>query len=152
MSYSATEKINMNKIFLISIFTLTISLVLCTTPKGLDATWFGLVPVIFVLLMLPFISGILLVLIKNKNRSYEFLPALLVGSCLNSTSVAFVLFFAEYLRSGYLYGGRLYLHNFAEMFLPFVALSLFGGMIGLVMRGITLLSNKKFDQKSRANG
>jgi cytochrome bd-type quinol oxidase subunit 2 len=151
MSYLTIEKISMNKIFLICIFTLIIGLVLCTTPKGLDATWFGFMPVIFVLLLLPFIGGILLVLVQNKNRSYEFLPALLVGSCFNGTSVAFVLFFAEYFRSGYLYGGRLYLHNFAEMFLPFVVLSLFGGMIGLVIRGITLLSNKKSDQKSRAN-
>ena len=92
------------KISWLLIFNLVISLIVASTRKGLDSIFFDFVPAIFVtLLILPFISGILLILIQNKNRSYQFLPTLLVGSCLNNIAIILVLNVTEYFRHGYAY-------------------------------------------------
>jgi hypothetical protein len=122
---------------------LIISLILLSTRKGLDSIFFDFVPAILLLLLLPLVSGIMLVLIQDKNRSYEFLPSLLIGSCLNNATIILVLSLTEYFRHSYLYRPSFDFYSLLEMFLPLVALSLFGGLIGLVIRGTTLLVEKQ---------
>ena len=69
------------KLFYLWLGALILSLVISLVPKGLDAELLGALPVIFVIfILIPFISSILLILIQNKNKSYQFLPNFLVGA------------------------------------------------------------------------
>ncbi|MFH0923708.1 MAG: DUF2807 domain-containing protein [Candidatus Falkowbacteria bacterium] len=115
---------------------LIISLILSSTRRGVDAIFFDFVPAIFVLfLLLPLVSGIILVLIQNKNRSYQFLPNLLIGSCLNNATIILVINSTEYFRHGYAYRQFIDIFEMSQLFLPLFAISVFGGLIGLVIRG-----------------
>ena len=115
---------------------LIICLIFSSTRRGVDATFFDFVPAIFVLfLLLPLVSGTILVLIQNKNRSYEFLPNLLIGSCLNSAIIILVINSTEYFRHGYAYRQFIDIFEMIQLFLPLFAISVFGGLIGLVIRG-----------------
>jgi len=132
----------MKKIFSIFIFTLVISVLINLIPKGLDGMLFGFMPVIFIFFLMPFISGILLILVQNKDKSYEFFPVLLAGIFVNNIAVILVTFLIEYSRHDYLYKHSFDFYSLLEVFVPFIALSLFGGLIGLVIRGTTLLIKK----------
>ena len=125
----------MKKIFYIFGFTLVVDILINIIPRGLDGMLFNYIPVIFIFFLLPFVGGILLILIQDKNRSYEFLPILLTGTLVNNIIIVLVAYFVEYSRHGYLYKPPFDFYIFLKMFLPFVALSLFGGLIGLVIRG-----------------
>jgi hypothetical protein len=133
---------------IILVSTLIISLVLLLVPRGLDSVYFDLVPAIYVLfLILPFVSGILLVLIQDKSRSYDFLPNLLLGSVWNNAVIVLVLSLTEYFRHGYAYRQFFDFYDLIGFFLPLVAISVFGGLIGLVIRGTTEQCKKYPDAK-----
>lgn len=123
------------RVFLVFLATLFVSLLTVMMPKGLDGMLFGIIPVILIFFLLPFVSGILLILVQDKNRSYEFLPALLVGTVINNIAIVVVAYFVEYSRHLYLYKPPFNFYTLLDMFLFFAVLSLFGGLIGLVIRG-----------------
>lgn len=104
-------------------------------PGGLDNIFFGYLPVIFIMLLLPFVGGILLILVQDKNRSWEFLPVLLTGTVINNMAIVLVTYLVEYSRHFYLYKPSFDYYALLNMFLPFIVLSLVGGLIGLVIRG-----------------
>jgi hypothetical protein len=138
------------KIAYIFIFTLGITLFINLIPQVLDGVLFGFVPNILIFFLVPLASGLALVLVQNKNRSYEFLPILLAGSFINGVTIVLIsvldIFLSEYLRHDYSYGPSLnssgLLAGLLGIFLPFLALSLFGGLFGLVIRGATLVVKK----------
>ncbi len=125
----------MKKIYIVFVFTLIVSIIVNIIPKGLDGMLFGLVSAIFILFLLPFIGGILLVLVQKKNRSYQYLPALLFGTLLNNITVVLVAYIIMGIIDNHLYRPTILIHTLPGIFLPFFALSLFGGLIGLVIRG-----------------
>ncbi len=118
------------------IFNLIISLVLALLPRGFDSRLFGLVPAILVVyIMLPFISGVILILIQNRNRSYEYLPGLLIGACLNNAVIVVVISISEYFGHTQFYRHFFDFYDFIGFYLPLVVISFTGGLIGLVIRG-----------------
>lgn len=141
------------KLLYIWLGVIAVSLFISLAPEGLDGNLFGVLPLIFILFLLtPFISGILLILIQTKNRSYEFLPIFLVGASLNNISAVVVVSLIEFSRSGYFLENQLFRPafnplNLFGLFSFFMAISIFGGLIGLVIRGITLLINKKYEKE-----
>lgn len=126
------------KMLYISVATFIIGFIIILNPDGLDRILFNLIPVIFIFFILPFVDGILLVLVQDKNKSYHFLPILFLGVFINGIMIA-ILFLIEHF---YTYGFLFYFHNLLEMFFPLIILGLFGGLIGLLIRGITLLTKK----------
>lgn len=137
----------MRKILTIFISIAILSFILPLAPEGLDAVWFGFLPVIFIYLLMPFVGGILSVLVQDKNKSYEFLPGLLLASCLNGFGIVLITFLAEYSSHAYLYQNPLNMRGALEMVFPLIVIGLFGGLIGLVIRGITLLAAKNGAEK-----
>jgi hypothetical protein len=132
-------KINeIKKMLLISLATFVIGFILILNPHGLDGILFNVVPIIFLFFILPFLNGILLVLIQNKDRSYHFLPILFLGVFINGVLIA-ILFLIEHFST---YGFFFNFHNLLEMFFPLIILGIIGGLIGLLIRGITLLIKK----------
>ncbi|MCK5510397.1 DUF2807 domain-containing protein [Candidatus Parcubacteria bacterium] len=118
------------------IFNLIISLVLALLPRGFDSRIFGLVPAILVVyIMLPFISGVILILIQNRNKSYEYLPGLLIGACLNNAVILVVISISEYFGHTRLYRHFFDFYDLIGFYLPLVVISIAGGLIGLVIRG-----------------
>jgi hypothetical protein len=126
------------KMLLISLATFVIGFIFILNPHGLDEILFNLIPVIFIFFILPFLNGILLVLVQDKNRSYHFLPILFLGVFINGVIIA-MLFLIEHF---YTYGFLFNFHNLLEMFFPLIILGIIGGLIGLLIRGITLLVKK----------
>ncbi|MCK9438782.1 DUF2807 domain-containing protein [Patescibacteria group bacterium] len=125
----------MKKLFYIFIFTIIVTTVLNILPGGLDNIMFGYLPVIFIMLLLPFLTGILLILVQDKNRSYEFLPILLIGTLVNNIAVVVINYLLTYSNHGYLPKPSFSFEALLGIFFPFIVLSLAGGLIGLVIRG-----------------
>lgn len=132
----------MKKILIVFVFTLLVSIILNIIPKGLDGMLFGLIPAFFILLILPFIGGILLILVQNKESSYQYLPALLIGTLLNGLTIIIIGYVVMSIVDGHFYKPYVIIYTLPGIFLPFVALSLFGGLMGLVIRGSRLLINQ----------
>jgi hypothetical protein len=120
----------MKKISFIFIGTVIINLLIMLSPRSLDGMVFGYIPVIFIYLLIPFVSGILFILLQNKNRSYEFLPIWFAGACINSFLIILVSFGfrQEFLLNWYI---------ILDCFLPLVIIHILGGLIGLVIRGVS---------------
>jgi hypothetical protein len=126
------------KMIFIFLATFIIGFIIILFPHGLDGILFNLIPVILVFFIIPFLNGILLVLIQDKNRSYNFLPILFLGVFINGIIIAILFSIESLYASGFLFN----FHNLLEIFLPLIILGLFGGLIGLLIRGITLLTKK----------
>jgi hypothetical protein len=126
------------KMLFISLATFIIGFIIILNPDGLDKILFNIIPVIFIFFLLPFIDGILLVLVQNKDRSYEFLPILFLGVLINGIIIAILFLIEHFLTYGFLFN----FHNLLEMFFPLIILGIIGGLIGLLIRGITLLIRK----------
>lgn len=95
-------------------------------------------PLIFLFIILPFTYGILFILIQDKNRSYQFIPRMILWSF--TASLLVLLFFQIF--SLYFFS----IHNLREILeitLILFLISLAGGLVGLVIRGITLLAQNK---------
>lgn len=134
----------MKKILFVFIFNLLAGALIVLCPNGLDGVMFTIIPTIFFFFLLPFISGILLILVQSRRHAYEFLPLWLLGSVINNLSLIFIVRFCEWSKSSSgVVSFDLYNLLFLDVFLPFIALSLFGALIGLLIRGATLLSQKK---------
>jgi hypothetical protein len=121
----------MKKIYLISGLTILCGLLFVIAPDWFKFLW-G-----WQLLLIPFAAGMFMVLVQNENRSYRFLPKLIIASFL--TSFVFVILWQliEYDYDGYLiFLGAL------QMALFFSVVCIFGGLVGIVIRGITLLIKK----------
>ncbi len=121
----------MKKIYLISGLTIIFGLLFALKPDWFKFLW-G-----WQLLSLPLMSGMLMVLVQDKDRSYHFLPGLITGSFL--TSFVFVILWQ---LIEYDYDGHFLLLGALQMVLFFSIVCIFGGLVGIVIRGITLLIKK----------
>jgi peptidoglycan/LPS O-acetylase OafA/YrhL len=127
----------MKKIYLISGLTIIFGLLFALKPDWFKFLW-G-----WQLLSLPLMAGMLMVLVQDKNRSYHFLPGLIIGSFL--TSFVFVILWQ---LIEYDYDGHFLLLGALQMVLFLSMVCIFGGLVGIVIRGITLLI-KKYDKKKK---
>jgi H+/Cl- antiporter ClcA len=75
--------------------------------------------------------------VQNENKSYHFLPKLIIGSFL--TSFVFVILWQliEYDHDGYFI-----LLGALQMALVLSIVCILGGLVGIVIRGTTLLIEK----------
>ncbi len=121
----------MKKIYLISGLTILSGLLFAITPDWFKFLW-G-----WQLLLLPLTAGMLMVLAQNEDKSYNFLPKLITGSFL--TSFVFVILWQ---LIEYDYDSHFILLGALQMVLFFSIVCIFGGLIGIVIRGITLLIKK----------
>ena len=128
----------MKKIYLISGLTIIFGLLSALKPDWFKFLW-G-----WQLLLLPLMSGMLMVLVQDKNRSYHFLPGLIIGSFL--TSFVFVVLWQ---LIEYDYDGYFILLGALQMVLFFSMVCIFGGLVGIVIRGITLLIKKYVKNKKK---
>jgi len=118
------------------VINLAVSLILAFLPRGLDSRLFDVIPAILIIyVMLPFISGIILILIQNRNRSYEYLPGLLIGACLSNAIVVVIVSLGDYSGHTQLYQHFFDFYDFIRFYLPLVVVSFVGGLIGLFIRG-----------------
>ena len=128
----------MKKIYLISGLTILSGLLFVLVPDWFKFLW-G-----WQLLSLPLMSGMLMVLVQDKDRSYHFLPGLITGSFL--TSFVFVILWQ---LIEYDYDGHFLLLGALQMVLFFLIVCIFGGLVGIVIRGITLLIKKYVKNKKK---
>ncbi|MDD4469469.1 MAG: hypothetical protein PHR29_05985 [Acholeplasmataceae bacterium] len=128
----------MKKIYLISGLTILSGLLFVLVPDWFKFLW-G-----WQLLSLPLMSGMLMVLVQDKDRSYHFLPGLITGSFL--TSFVFVILWQ---LIEYDYDGHFLLLGALQMVLFFSIVCIFGGLVGIVIRGITLLIKKYVKNKKK---
>jgi len=127
----------MKKIYLISSLTVILGLLFVLAPDWFKFLW-G-----WQLLSIPITAGMLMVLVQNENRSYNFLPKLIIGSLLTS-----FMFVALWQLIEYDYDGHFIFLGAIQMILFFSIVSIFGGLVGIVIRGITLLI-KKYDKHKK---
>lgn len=121
----------MKKIYLISVLTVFCGLLFVLVPDWFKFLW-G-----WQLLLLPFTAGMLMVLVQNEDKSYNFLPRLITGSFLTS-----FVFVALWQLIEYDYDGHFIFLGAIQMVLFFLIVCIFGGLVGIVIRGITLLIKK----------
>jgi hypothetical protein len=126
----------MKKIYLVSGITIVLGLIFTAKPDWFKFLW-G-----WQILLLPLTAGILMVLVQNEDRSYRFVPKLIVGSILTSFVYVFLLQAIEYSRDGHFF---FFAALDTELFFSIVCI--FGGLIGIVIRGVTLLSRKNAKNK-----
>ena len=128
----------MKKIYIISAVFVIIGLIFTSWPEWFRFLWGWQV------FLIPITAGIFMVLVQNENRSYRFLPKLIIGATLTSFAYIFVLFMVEYSKNSNR-SSSLDLDIIAIMSiaLPLIGICIFGGLIGIVIRGITLLLSKK---------
>ncbi len=131
----------MKKILLISIITVIVGAIFTIWPYWFRFMWGAQ------LLLLPLIAGILMVLIQNENRSYKFMPKLIAGSLLTGFVGTFFIQLTDYVMRGQSYN-----QSFVQSMNPFYvidlslilsAICIFGGLIGIVIRGTAILLTKK---------
>lgn len=122
----------MKNIYLVSIITIIIALIFTIKPDWFKFMW-GLQ-----ILLLPLVSGMFMSLVQNENRSYKFLPKLIAGSFLTSFIFTFLWRFI-----GYSFGEQVYVLETLYTSLLLSAFCVFGGLIGIVIRGFTLLCKKQ---------
>jgi len=121
----------MKKIYLISGVTIILGFIFTLKPDWFTFFW-G-----WQILLLPLTAGILMVLVQNEDRSYRFLPKLIIGSILTG-----FIFIIIWQIIAYNPGTRLYIPEALYTALYLSAIIIFGGLIGIVIRGITLLLKK----------
>ncbi|HNV12634.1 MAG TPA: DUF45 domain-containing protein [bacterium] len=128
----------MKKIYLISAITIILGWLFTLKPDWFTFFW-G-----WQILLLPLTAGILMVLAQNEDKSYHFLPKLIVGSFL--TSFIFIIIWQIIIE--YDYDGHFLFLPVLQTALFFAAIIIFGGLMGIVIRGITLLLTKNPPAKS----
>lgn len=131
----------MKKIILISFITLIFGLIFYIFPDKFNFLW-G-----FQILLIPLIVGIFLVLVQKENKSYNFLPKLIIASLLTSFTFSALLQFVECFN--YNYGPHCHapsLLSISQFSLFLSAIFIFGGLIGIIIRGTTLLLGNKNKQ------
>jgi H+/Cl- antiporter ClcA len=128
----------MKKIYLISGLTILCGLLFVLMPDWFKFLW-G-----WQLLLIPLTAGMLMVLVQNENRSYHFLPKLIIGSFLTS-----FVFVALRQLIEYDYDGYFILLGALQMALFFSIVCIFGGLVGIVIRGTALLIKKYAKHKKK---
>jgi len=118
----------MKKIYLISSIAIFLGMVFALNPGWFRFLWGQQI------LLLPLVIGIFMVLVQDENRSYRFMPKLIAGSFLTSFIFVFLWWTLHYDQSG-----NLYISEALYTALFFSGLCIFGGLIGVVVRGATLL-------------
>lgn len=126
----------MKKIYLVSAITIILGLLFAVKPDWFIFLWGWQV------LLLPLTAGIIMVLVQNEDRSYRFVPKLIIGSVLTFFIYPFLWQLIEYDYDGY-FSFLVVLDM--SLFLSIVCI--FGGLIGIVIRGITLLLKKNHQTK-----
>lgn len=126
----------MKKIYLISAITIILGFIFTLKPDWFTFFW-G-----WQILLLPLTAGILMVLVQNEHKSYHFLPKLIIGSII--TSFVFVLIWQIIVYNS---GENFYIPEALYTALFFAAIIIFGGLIGIVIKGVTLLIKKHAKNK-----
>ncbi|MFA5248221.1 MAG: DUF2807 domain-containing protein [Patescibacteria group bacterium] len=124
----------MKKIYLVTSTTIILGLLFTIKPEWFRFLW-G-----WQLFLLPVISGIFMVLVQNEDRIYRFVPKLIIGSIL--TSFIFVALWQLIDLVKYDYGDYFVFMAVVRTALIFSLACFFGGLIGIVIRGTTLLLKK----------
>lgn len=128
----------MKKILLISAITVIIGVVFAVNPYWFRFMW-GVQ-----ILLLPLTAGILMSLIQKENRSYRFLPKLIIGSLLIGFAGTFLAQTVDYLMNRNAYNESLNpLSMIIDLSLIMSVICIFGGLIGIAIRGTTILLTKK---------
>ncbi|MCH8325837.1 MAG: hypothetical protein IIB83_04655 [Bacteroidetes bacterium] len=124
----------MKKIYIISAVTIIISVLFYLNADQFKFLWGAQI------LLLPIISGALMALVQSKNHSYEFLPGIIIGSVIVSFIFAGIIQVIECFN--YHYGPHCPIPNVTSI-APFVlmlsGIFIFGGLVGIVIKGIFLL-------------
>lgn len=128
----------MKKIYLISAITIILGFLFTLKPDWFTFFW-G-----WQLLLLPLTAGLLMVLVQNEDRSYRFLTKLIIGSLL--ISFVFVILWQIIVYNS---GENFYIPEVLYTTLYFSAIIIFGGLIGIVIRGITLLIKNHAKNKKK---
>jgi len=128
----------MKKIYLISVITVIFGFLLTLKPDWFTFFW-G-----WQLLLLPTTAGMLMVLTQDEKRSYLFLPKLIIGSIMTS-----FVFMAIWLIIVYNSGEKIYIPQALYTALFFAAIIIFGGLVGIVIRGINLLLKNHAKNKQK---
>jgi len=135
----------MKKIYLISAATIIIGILFSIKPYWFKFLW-G-----WQILLLPLVAGILMVLVQSENRSYGFMPKLIAGSLLTGFIGTFFIQLTDYFMRGQVYN-----QSFAQSMNPLYVIDLslilsaicfFGGLIGIVIRGVVLLLKRNPESK-----
>jgi hypothetical protein len=119
------------KIYLISTIAIIAGSVFLVRPGWFRFLWGWQV------LLLPLTAGIFMVLAQDEDRSYRFVPKLIIGSVLTCFIYTFLWQIIEYDNDG-----NFFFFVFFNFALFLTGVCVFGGLIGIVIRGITLLLNK----------
>ena len=128
----------MKKILLISAITVIIGVVFAVNPYWFRFMW-GVQ-----ILLLPLTAGILMSFIQKENRSYRFLPKLIIGSLLIGFAGTFLVQTVDYLMNRNAYNESLNpLSMIIDLSLIMSVICIFGGLIGIAIRGTTILLTKK---------
>lgn len=132
----------MKKVYIISAITIIVGLIFYFYANQFKFLWGAQ------LLLLPIIAGVLLAVIQDKNRSYEFLPGIVIGSFISSFVFTCVIQVFECFD--YSYGPHCPIPSLSSV-IPFVlmlsGIFIFGGLIGIVIKGIFLLLKIKKESK-----
>jgi len=125
----------MKKIIIISTTTAVLGLLLYGFLNYFKLLW-G-----FQILLLPVFLGMLMTLIQNEDRSYKYLPKLIIGSFFASFTFCILLL----AISIYNFDNSVE-YSILEMIIPMIpfftflfVIVIFGGLVGIVIRGISLL-------------
>lgn len=100
----------------------------------------------FHIFLIPLTAGILLILVQDEDKSYNYVPKLIAGSVITSLAYALVLFIIDHIK--FLEYNNMSLSeklNIIDIFMfafPLVVVCMCGGLIGLVIRGSSLLLSK----------
>jgi hypothetical protein len=94
----------------------------------------------FQILLLPMIPGILMVLVQNGEKSYKFLPKLIVGSFFTSFIFCLLLLVISFFsfNDGFGYSILEMIISMIPLFTFLFGVIFFGGLIGIVIRGSSL--------------
>lgn len=101
----------------------------------------------------PVAAGLMSALSQNKNKSYEFLPAILAGSVFFSfVSVffgKFILYFTSHINTFFFAYINPFSHDGLDITLMLLGAYIAGGLVGIAIRGINLIFLPK--QKFKLN-
>ena len=124
------------KIYLVSAIAIILGSLFVVKPDWFAFLW-G-----WQILLLPLTAGIFMVLVQNENRSYYFLPKLIISSIVTS-----FIFVVIWQLIEYDYDGHFLFLPVLQIVLFLSIVCIFGGLIGIVIRGITLLLKENHQTK-----
>lgn len=127
----------MKKIYLVSLIAIIVGFIFTLKPDWFTFFW-G-----WQMILLPIAAGILMVLVQKEDKSYHFLPKLVIGSIMTS-----FLFILIWQIIAFKPGNRLYIPETLYTALFLATIIIFGGLIGVVVKGLILLAKGR-QQKNK---